>query len=152
LEEVFQVLRVMFLDPKRVFILKRDDGLWAVYAGKKGTHAAKPVFSHGSFAACVEFALKYQPEGELDASAAHVDNSAHIRYDVISGPSPEFLEGKPGRAGIYAVVKLVNDYAPELVKVFDGPDSSQSRWDAYAYARKLDNEHRVSIGKDPWNG
>lgn len=65
---------------------------------------------------------------------------ARIRYDVISAPSPEYLEGKPGRNGIYSVVKLVDDNEPEIVRVFDGTDSYQSRRDAYAYAKKLIDE------------
>lgn len=61
----------------------------------------------------------------------------HIRYEVLSEPSPEYLAGKPGRNGIYTVVKLVDDLPPDIIKVFDGYPSSQSREDAYAYASQL---------------
>jgi len=87
---------------------------------------------------------------QSDTASGH---TAHIRYDVISGPSPEYQRGDlSGRMGIYAVVKLVDDLPPEIMRVFDGHPSSQSRQDAYAYARKLNNEYRVSIGKEPWEG
>jgi hypothetical protein len=64
----------------------------------------------------------------------------HIRYEVLSEPSPEYLAGKPGRNGIYTVVKLVDDLPPEIIKVFDGYPSSQSREDAYAHASTLNYE------------
>lgn len=69
----------------------------------------------------------------------------HIRYEVLSEPSPEYLEGKPGRNGIYTVVKLVDDLPPEIIKVFDGHPSSQSREDAYAHARELNERRRQEL-------
>lgn len=69
----------------------------------------------------------------------------NVRYDVIAQPSPEYLEGKPGRNGIYTVVKLVDDLPPEIVKVFDGHPSSQSREDAYAHARELNERRRQEL-------
>lgn len=69
----------------------------------------------------------------------------HIRYEVLSEPSPEYLAGKPGRNGIYTVVKLVDDLPPEIVKVFDGMDSAQSRLDAYAHAAELNNLRQQEI-------
>lgn len=64
----------------------------------------------------------------------------HIRYEVLAEPSPEYLQGKPGRNGIYTVVKLVDDLPPEIIKVYDGYPSSQSREDAYAHASALNYE------------
>lgn len=71
----------------------------------------------------------------------------HIRYEVLSEPSPEYLAGKSGRNGIYTVVKLVDDLPPEIIKVFDGMDSAQSRLDAYAHAAAL-NAHRQQEIRD----
>lgn len=70
----------------------------------------------------------------------------HVRYEVLSEPSPEYHRGvETGRNGIYTVVKLVDDLPPEIIKVFDSYPSSQSRQDAYAHAAELNERRRQEV-------